>query len=325
MNASSLRARMPALVILAAAVWSPAIGWAAAAWPDRALRIVVPWAPGGSTDIVARLLGADLGKRLGQPVVNENRAGAGSIVGMEFSAAMPPDGHNFMLISTGYGFIINKAKIDLVNSFAPVALLGFGDSALVMHPSLPVKNVRELIALAKRKPGSLNYSSSGIGGFPHLNTELFKMMAGVDMAHVPFKGAGPAVADTAAGNTQVQIGSLPSVLGQVRAGRLRALAVGGPKRNPLLPDVPTISESGLPGYETCIWFGLFAPRTTPANLIAQMHAAVNAALESPDMLRRMDEQGIDAARRSIAEFAKLMESETVKWARVIKAANITGE
>ncbi|MFN9120674.1 MAG: tripartite tricarboxylate transporter substrate-binding protein, partial [bacterium] len=254
-----------------------------------------------------------------------NRAGAGSIVGMEFSAAMPADGHNFMLTSTGYGFIINKAKIDLVNSFAPVALLGFGDSALVVHPSLPVKNVKELIALARRNPGSLNYSSSGIGGFPHLNTELFKMMAGIDMAHVPFKGAGPAVADTSAGNTQVQIGSLPSVLGQVRAGRLRALAVGGPKRNPLLPDVPTINESGLPGYETYIWFGLFAPRTTPANLVAQMHAAVNTSLESPDMLKRMDEQGIDPSRRSIAEFAKLMESETVKWAKVIKAANITGE
>lgn len=325
MKASSLRAGMPASIIVATALLSPAIGWSAAAWPDKPLRIVVPWAPGGSTDIVARLLGADLSKRLGQTVVIENRAGAGSIVGMEFSAAMPPDGHNFMLTSTGYGFIINKAKIDLVNSFAPVALLGFGDSALVVHPSLPVKNVKELIALAKRKPGSLNYSSSGIGGFPHLNTELFKMMAGVDMAHVPFKGAGPAVADTSAGNTQVQIGSLPSVLGQVRAGRLRALAVGGPKRNPLLPDVPTISESGLPGYETYIWFGLFAPRTTPANLVAQMHAAVNTSLESPDMLKRMDEQGIDPSRRSIAEFAKLMESETVKWAKVIKAANITGE
>jgi tripartite-type tricarboxylate transporter receptor subunit TctC len=325
MKASSLRAGMPASIIVATALLSPTLGWSAAAWPDKPLRIVVPWAPGGSTDIVARLLGADLGKRLGQTVVIENRAGAGSIVGMEFSAAMPADGHNFMLTSTGYGFIINKAKIDLVNSFAPVALLGFGDSALVVHPSLPVKNVKDLIALAKRNPGKLNYSSSGIGGFPHLNTELFKMMAGIDMAHVPFKGAGPAVADTAAGNTQVQIGSLPSVLGQVRAGRLRALAVGGPKRNPLLPDVPTINESGLPGYETYIWFGLFAPRTTPANLVAQMHAAVNTSLESPDMLKRMDEQGIDPARRTIAEFAKLMESETVKWAKVIKAANITGE
>ena len=325
MKTNALRTGLPASMLFAAALLSPATGWTAAAWPDKPLRIVVPWAPGGSTDILARLLGADLGKRLGQPVVIENRAGAGSIVGMEFSAAMPPDGHNFMLTSTGYGFIINKAKIDLVNSFAPVALLGFGDSALVVHPSLPVKTVKELIALAKRNPGSLNYSSSGIGGFPHLNTELFKMMAGVDMAHVPFKGAGPAVADTVAGNTQVQIGSVPSVLGQVRAGRLRALGVGGPKRNPVLPDVPTISESGLPGYETYIWFGLFAPRTTPASLVAQMHAAVNTSLESPDMFKRMDEQGLEPARRSTAEFAKLMESETVKWAKVIKAANIIGE
>jgi len=325
MNPIALRAGVPATLILTAAMLSPATGWTAAAWPDKPLRIVIPWAPGGSTDIVTRLLGADLGKRLGQQVIIENRAGGGAIVGMEYASALPPDGHNYMLTSTGYGFIINKAKVDLVNSFAPVALIGFGDSALVVHPSLPVKTVKDLIALAKRSPGALNYSSSGIGGFPHLNTELFKMMAGVDITHVPFKGGGPAVADTAAGNTQMQIGSLPTVIGQVRAGRLRAIAVGGPKRNPTLPGLPTIGESGVPGYETYIWFGLFAPRATPANLIGQMHSAVNTSLENPELLKRLEDQGVDVVRRTTAEFAKLMEAETVKWGKVIKAANITGE
>jgi len=325
MKKIELHAGLPASMMLVAVLLAPSIGWTAAAWPDKPLRIVIPWAPGGSTDIVTRLLGAELTRRHGQPVIIENRAGGGAIVGMEYASALPPDGYNYMMTSTGYGFIINKAKVDLVTSFAPVALLGFGDSALVVHPSLPVKTAKELIALAKRNPGALNYSSSGIGGFPHLNTELFKMMAGVDLTHVPFKGGGPAVADTAAGNTQLQIGSLPSVIGQVRAGRLRAIAVGGPKRNPTLPGLPTIGESGVPGYETYIWFGLFAPRATPGSLITQMHAAVNTALESPEMLKRLEEQGVDVARRTTAEFAKLMESETVKWAKVIRAANITGE
>jgi tripartite-type tricarboxylate transporter receptor subunit TctC len=325
MSPIAVHAGRPATLMLAAAMLVPATGWTAAAWPDKPLRIVIPWAPGGSTDIVTRLLGADLGKRLGQQVIIENRAGGGAIVGMEYASALPPDGHNYMLTSTGYGFIINKAKVDLVNSFAPVALIGFGDSALVVHPSLPVKTVKDLIALARRNPGSLNYSSSGIGGFPHLNTELFKMMAGVDITHVPFKGGGPAVADTAAGNTQLQIGSLPTVIGQVRAGRLRAIAVGGPKRNPTLPGLPTIGESGVPGYETYIWFGLFAPRATPAGLVGQMHAAVNTSLENPELLKRLEDQGVDVVRRTTAEFAKLMEAETVKWGKVIKAANITGE
>jgi len=298
---------------------------AAAAWPDKPIRIVIPWAPGGSTDIVTRILGADLSKRLGQQVVIENRAGGGAIVGMEFASNMAPDGHNFMLTSTGYGFLINKSKVDLTTSFAPVSLIGFGDSALVVHPSLPVKSVKDLIQLAKRNPGALNYSSSGVGGFPHLNTELFKMMAGVDITHIPFKGGGPAVADTAAGNTQMQIGSLPTVLGQVRAGRLNAIAVGGPKRNPALPGVPTISESGLPGYETYIWFGLFTPRATPANLIAQMHSAVMTSLDVPEVIKRLEDQGVDISRRTTAEFGKLMEAETAKWSKVIKAANITGE
>lgn len=299
--------------------------WAAAPWPDRPIRVIIPWSPGGSTDITARILGADLTKRLKQQVIIENRAGAGAIVGMQFTAQLPPDGYNYLLTSTGYGFLINKANVDLVNSFASVSMIGFGDSALVVNPHLPVNTVRDLIALAKKRPDELMYSSSGVGGFPHMNTELFKIMAGINMTHVPFKGGGPAIADTAAGNTQLQIGSLPTVIGHIRSKRLKAIAVGGPKRNPMLPGLPTISESGLPGYQTQIWFGVFAPKETPPNLIASMHGALNEALSTPETIKRLNEQGVEIEKMSTAQFAKLMESEQEKWAKVIKQANIKGE
>lgn len=298
---------------------------AAATWPDRPIRVIIPWAPGGSTDITARILGADLTKRLKQQVIIENRAGAGAIVGMQFTAQLPPDGYNYLLTSTGYGYLINKANVDLVKSFASVSMIGVGDSALVVHPHLPVNTVKDLIALAKKRPGELMYSSSGVGGFPHMNTELFKIMAGINMTHVPFKGGGPAIADTAAGNTQLQIGSVPTVIGHIRSNRLKAIAVGGPKRNPMLPGLPTISESGVPGYQTQIWFGVFAPKATPPNLIASMHGALNEALSTPETIKRLDEQGVEIEKMTTAQFAKLMESEQEKWAKVIKQANIRGE
>ena len=297
-----------------------------AAWPERPVRLIVPWAPGGSTDIVARILAADLTKRLGQQFIVENRAGGGAIVGMQFTAQLPPDGANFLLTSTGYGFLINKgSNVDLVNSFASVSMIGFSDSALVIHPSLPVNTVKEFIALAKKRPGELLYSSSGVGGFPHMSTELFKLMAGVNLVHVPFRGGGPAIADTAAGNTQLQLGSIPTVIGQVRAKRLKAIAVGGPKPHPSLPGLPTISESGVPGYQSQIWFGVFAPRATPQAIISGMHGGVGAALDALDTVKRLNEQGVDINKMSSAEFAKLMASEQDKWAKVIRAANITGE
>ena len=313
-----------AVLVAAAAVFTTFN--ANAAWPERPVRMVVPWAPGGSTDIVTRILAADLTKRLGQQFIVENRAGAGSIVGLQFTSQQPPDGSTFLLTSTGYGFLINKgANVDLVNSFASVAMIGFSDSALVINPHLPVNSVKDLIALAKKRPGELLYSSSGVGGFPHMNTELFKLMAGINLTHVPFKGGGPAIADTAAGNTQMQLGSIPTVIGQVRAKRLRAIAVGGPKPNPALPGLPTISESGVPGYQSQIWFGVFAPKATPPAIVSAMHGGIGASLESADTIKRLNEQGVDINKMSTADFAKLMASEQEKWAKVIKAANITGE
>ncbi len=299
---------------------------AAAAWPEKSVRIIIPWPPGGSTDIVGRLLSVELNARLKQQVIIDNRAGAGGIVGMQIAAAAPPDGYTLMLTSTAYGYLIDKqeAPVDLIKSFIPVAMIGTGESALTVHPSLPVKSTKELIALAKAKPGALNYASSGIGGFPHMNTELFKLKTGVDMVHVPFKGGGPALADTMAGQTQVYLSTLVTVMSAVNSGRLRLLAVGGAKRNPHLPAVPTISET-VPGYETYIWWGMFAPNGTPPAAIARVHADTTAALSSPAFVKKLDEQGGAPVQMSTAEFGKLMVSETVKWTEVIKAAGIKGE
>lgn len=316
------KSRLAGAVLVATAVALTTMN-AGAAWPERPVRVVVPWAPGGSTDINTRILAAEFNRRFKQQVIVENRAGAGSIVGLQFTSQLPPDGYNYLITSTGYGFLINKkSNIDLANSFASVAMIGVADSALVVTPALPVNSVKDLIALARKRPGELLYSSSGVGGFPHMNTELFKMMAGINLTHVPFKGGGPAIADTAAGFTQLQIGSVPTVIGQVRANRLKAIAVGGPKRSAALPGLPTISESGLPGYESQIWFGIFAPRKTNS---APMHAAMNAMLDDPDTIRRLNDQGTEVQKMSTSEFSKYMASEQDKWAKVIKAANITGD
>ena len=231
-----------------------------------------------------------------------------------------------MMTSTAYGFLIDKPKVpvDLVNSFAPVAYVGMGDSAFTIHPSLRVNTVKELIDLAKKLPGELLYASSGIGGFPHMSTELFKMMTKTNITHVPFKGGGPAAVDTMAGHSQIMFGSLPTVASIVAGGRLKLLATGGKQRHPNFPNVPTVAET-VPGYESTIWFGLFAPKTTPADIIASVHAEVNNALASPELLRRLADQGAVPSKMSTAEFGKLMVSETNKWQEVIRVAGIKAE
>ena len=298
---------------------------AASAYPERPIRVILPWAPGGGTDITARLLADELDRQLKVKMLVDNRSGAGGIVGMKLTAQAPPDGYTVMVTSTAYGYLLQKADVDLVQSFDAVAMLGTSDAALCVTPSLPVKSVKELIALAKRRPGALNYASSGVGAFLHMNAEMFKLMAGVDMVHVPFKGAGEAIPDVIAGNSQVIISSVPGLLPYIKSGRLKILGVGSLKRNPNLPDVPTISEAGLPGYETYIWYGMFAPKGTPAARIATLHAATNAALKSPDLVKKLEAQGITPAQMTSAEFGKLMVSETEKWMKVIAATGIKAQ
>jgi tripartite-type tricarboxylate transporter receptor subunit TctC len=297
-----------------------------AAWPERTIRIIIPWPPGGSTDIVGRLLAAELTNRFKQQVIIDNRAGAGSIVGLQIATAAPPDGYTFMMTSTAYGFLIDKPKVpvDLVNSFAPAALIGFGDSALVVHPSFPVKTVKDLIDLAKKRPGEIFYASSGIGGFPHMNTELFKLMTGVNLIHVPFKGGGPATADVVAGHTQLQFSSLVTAMPFVQNGRLRLIAVGGRARSPKFPDVPTIAET-VPGYESSIWWGIFAPPKTPVDIIGRFHAETMEVISTAAFQSKLAEQGGAVVKMSSGEFGKLMVSEQNKWLKVIREAGIKGE
>ena len=323
-----MKARLPGLSILGlllAANTFLSIA-SAASWPERPIRVIIPWPPGGSTDIVGRILAADLSSRLKQQVIIDNRAGAGSIVGLQIATASPPDGYTFMMTSTAYGFLIDKPKVpvDLVNSFAPVAMIGFGDSALVVHPSFPVKTVKDLIELAKRRPGEIFYASSGIGGFPHMNTELFKLKTGVNLVHVPFKGGGPAIADVMAGHTQLNFSSLVTAVPHVQSGRLRLVATGGPNRDPKYPNVPTIAET-VPGYESRIWWGIFAPPKTPPDIIARFHAETMEVISSPVFQKRLDEQGGAVVKMGSAEFGKLMVSEQNKWLEVIRAAGIKGE
>ncbi|MCE9641867.1 MAG: tripartite tricarboxylate transporter substrate binding protein [Betaproteobacteria bacterium] len=320
----NLRSFSPFALLLVSIALIPLAG--AATWPEKPVRILIPWPPGGSTDIVGRLLAVELTTRLKQQVIIDNRSGAGGIVGMQIATAAPPDGYTLMLTSTAYGYLIDKQEVpvDIVKSFAPVALIGLGESALAVHPALPVKSVKELIALARARPGELNYASSGIGGFPHMNTELLKLKTGVNMVHVPFKGGGPAIADVVAGHTQIYLGALVTVMPFIQSGRLKLLGVGGTKRNANLPNVATISET-VPGYETYIWWGLFAPPATPAATIARLHAETINTLDSPGFVKRLDEQGGAPSKMSTADFGKLMVSETAKWIEVIKAAGIKGE
>jgi len=298
----------------------------AAAWPERPIRMIIPWPPGGSTDIIGRILAADLSARLKQQLIIDNRAGAGSIVGLQIATASPPDGYTFMMTSTAYGFLIDKPKVpvDLVNSFAPVAMIGFGDSALVVHPSFPVKTVKDLIELAKKRPGEIFYASSGIGGFPHMNTELFKLKTGVNLVHVPFKGGGPAIADVMAGHTQLNFSSLVTATPHVQSGRLKLVATGGLKRDPKHPNVPAIAET-VPGYESRIWWGIFAPPKTSPDIIGRFHAETMEVISSPVFQKRLDEQGGAVVKMGSAEFGKLMVTEQNKWLEVIRAAGIKGE
>ena len=309
-----------------ACITVPSLG--AVAWPEKSVRLLVPWAPGGSTDVVGRIISPELTKRLKQTVFVDNRPGAGSILGMHLAAAAAPDGYTFMLTSTAYGHLIDKKQakgIEYSKSYEPVALIGLGDSVLTIHPSLPVRNVKELIALAKKNPGRLNYSSSGIGGFPHMNTELFKLMTGTNIVHVPFQGGGPASVDTMAGNTQINIGSLPTLIGYIRSGRLRALGVGATKRNPQLPDVPTMTEAGVPGYVTYIWWGVFAPLKTPQDIIKRMHDEIAALQDTPEVAQKIEQQGATIVKQSSAEFGKYMQDEAARWQMVIEKAGIKGE
>jgi tripartite-type tricarboxylate transporter receptor subunit TctC len=291
-------------------------------YPTKPIRLVVPFPAGGTTDILAREVGQYLSVSLGQPVVVDNRPGAGGNIGADLVAKSPPDGYTLLMGTVGTHAInaslYAKIPYDHVKDFAPVILVAGVPNVLVVNPSVPVNSVQELIAYAKANPGKLNFASSGAGTSIHLSGELFKVMAGVKMTHVPYKGSAPALQDLLGGQVQLMFDNLPPSLPQIKGGKLRALAVTSTTRAPALPDVPTIAESGLPGFEASSWFGILAPAGTPPAIIAKVNAEVDKWLASPEGKEKLVAIGANAGGGSPEDFARHIQAETAKWAKVVK-------
>ena len=286
--------------------------------------MVVPFPPGGSNDILGRFMGQKLTERLGQQVVIDNRGGADGIIGTEIASKAPPDGHTLLIISSTYSMnpAIYKLPYDPIKSFTPISLIGTGGNVITVHPSVPVRNVKDLIALAKARPGQLRYASSGVGGFNHFGGELFKTMAGVDMIHVPYKGGGPAMIDVMSGQVEVLFSTLIQALPHIRSGKMRALGVGSEKRSPLMPDVPTIVESGVAGYDGSIWWGFLGPAGMSADIQSRLHGEVVAVLRDPESAKRLASEAAEPAIATPDEFLKIIMRDITKWISVAKQAGI---
>ncbi len=294
-------------------------------YPARAIKLVVPSSPGGGTDIVGRLLAQKLSEQLGQQVVVDNRAGAGSIIGNDAVAKSAPDGYTVLMGLSSLAInpsMYAKLPYDALRDFAPVSQVVSSPNILTLHPSVPATTVKALIALAKIRPGSLAFGSAGMGSSPHLSGELFKTLARIDMVHVPFKGSGQSVISQLAGEIAANFPSVPTAMPYVKAGRLRGLGVTTIKRAQALPDVPSIAEAGLPGYEATQWFGLLAPAGTPRLIIDRLYQEAARALRTADMKERMTAEGLEVVGGTPEEFADYIKSETQKWTKVIKAAGI---
>jgi len=299
----------------------------AQAYPTRPVRLIVPVAPGGATDILARLMGQWLSERLGQQFVIDNRPGAGSNIGTEAVVHAPADGYTLLLCGTQNATnaaLYDKLSFNFIRDIAPVASVTRGTYVMVVNPSVPAKSVPDFIAYAKANPGRITFGSAGIGGSNHLAGELFKIMAGVDMVHVPYRGIAPALNDLLGGQVQVTFASTPSSIEYIRAGKLRALAVTTMSRAEALPDIPTVGEF-VPGYEATAWYGIGAPRNTPIEIVEKLNKEINAALADPNMKKRLTDLGGTVFAGSPADFSKLIADETEKWAKVIQAGNIKAE
>jgi len=291
-------------------------------YPSKSIRYVVPYASGGSTDIVARVLALKLSEAMGQQVVVDNRPGAGGAIGADIVAKSPPDGYTMVTAVTSImainQFLYRKLPYDPEKDFAPVTQVGSLPLILVIHPSLPAKNVREFIAIAKAKPGQLNYGSSGVGTATHMTTELFKAMAGVDLVHIPYKGSGQVMGDVIGGQLALIFDQIVSSLPHVQGGKLRMLAITSAKRFPSLPDLPTIAESGVPGYESISWAGVAVPAGTPKEIVARLHAEIVKVLAMPDIRERFLRDGIETIGSTPEQFSEHIRRERIKWAKVVK-------
>jgi tripartite-type tricarboxylate transporter receptor subunit TctC len=316
----TIRQRQMQLVLLCSAM-STVTAVQAQNFPNRPLRLVVPFSPGGAADVPGRILTQKMTELLGQQVIVDNRPGAGSTIGAESVAKAPPDGYNLLMISNTHfvsAALYKKLAYDSVADFAPVTQVTSAPNVIVVHPSLPAKSVKELIALAKAKPGKIDYASSGNGSTQHLTGALFCKMAGIDMVHIPYRGSGPATADLLSGQVTVGFPGIAGMLPQIRAGKLRALAVTSAKRSPELPDLPTVAEAGLKGYDVTAWFGVAAPRGTPREVVMKLHADLLRILKNTDVQKQLLNAGQEVAWQETPEaFGEMLKVEAAKWARMV--------
>jgi tripartite-type tricarboxylate transporter receptor subunit TctC len=294
-------------------------------WPVKPVRVVIPWPPGGSNDVVGRIVMQKVGESLGQQFVVDNRPGASGAIGSEPVAKAPPDGYTIMVHSTthlGNAHLYKKLPYDTLKDFAPVGTLAAQPGALTTHPSLPVNSVKEFIALAKARPGQINYSSSGNGSAPHLSMALLTSMAGISLVHIPYKGGAPQVTALVGGEAQASLATVSTVIAHVKSGRLRALGVSSAKRSNILPDVPTIAEAGVPGYEMSPWIGVYAPANTPKTIIDKLNAEANKALKHPDVANSLTNQVLDPQPSTPEEFAQRIKIDYEKYGKLIKSAGV---
>jgi tripartite-type tricarboxylate transporter receptor subunit TctC len=297
-------------------------------YPEKPVRLIIPFAPGGGTDVLARFISAKLSENLGASVVIENRGGAGGTLGTEIAARAAPDGYTILFASASHTFnpsLYSKLGYDSIRDFTPITLVAMVPQLLVVHPSLPVKNVKELVSLARSRPGEIFYGSGGSGSSVHLAAALFVTLARVDMTHVPYKGGGPAMIGVMAGEASVMFPTMQSVMPHVKSGRLRALAISTAARSPAVPDVPTIAESGLPGYDATGWYGMLAPAGTPQAVIARLHGETVKLLAVPEFRERLAVEGAVAVGNTPAEFDRFIRDETAKWAKIIRGLKIKAD
>jgi tripartite-type tricarboxylate transporter receptor subunit TctC len=300
---------------------------AAQTYPARPVRLIVAFAPGGAADIIGRIIAAQLTEQWGEQIVVDNRGGAGGVIGTEIAVKAKPDGYTLLLFSSAHAVnpSLYKLPYDPVKDLIPIARMAAGVSALVVHPSVPVNSVKDLVALARKNPGKLDFASGGVGSFTHLSTELFRMLAGIDIMIVQYKGVGPSVTELLGGHTQVSISTLSAFMPHIIAGRLKVLGIGGSKRSVVLPNVPTIAEAGVPGYEASPWFGIAAPAGTPKVIVEKLNKELSVVLTAAETKKRLLDQGAEVDPMGPAEFGPFVAAEMAKWARVVKQGNIKAQ
>ncbi|SDH85261.1 tripartite tricarboxylate transporter substrate binding protein [Variovorax sp. OV700] len=319
-----LRRALLSLSAVAACAATPAF----ADYPERPVRVLVGFAAGGTTDIAARIIAAELSKSLGQTFIVENKPGASSNLATAQTRSATPDGYTLLVFAVTSAInqtLFQNLKFDITTDFEPVANFFLSPNLLVVNPSLPIKNLKELVDYAKKNPGKLAFASAGTGGSTHMAGELFKIQAGIDMLHVPYKGSAPALQDLIAGQVQLSFDNLPSALPHARGGKLRALAVTSRERSPSAPDIPTVAEAGYPDYAVSAWFGMLAPKGTPSDVVMKLNTAVNKALTDPSVRQKLDQMGAVPAPMTPAEFGRFVKSETEMWGKVVRASGATSE